>query len=77
MAQNRMRDMTDDQLTDEVAHGGDIAAVNEMTRRLKNATESSQNSMIKLTKWLIIFTITLVIFGFIQVFLVVAQEFNR
>ena len=72
-----MRDMTDDQLTDEVAHGGDIAAINEMTRRLKDATESSQNTMVWLTRWLIIFTIVLVIFGFIQVFLVVAQELNR
>jgi len=77
LAQNRMRDMTDDQLTDEVPLGGDIAALNEMTRRLKDATESSQKTMIKLTKWLIIFTITLVIFGFITVFLVVAQELNR
>jgi len=52
LAQNRMRDMTDDQLTDEVGLGGDIAAVNEMTRRLKVATVESQEAMHHLTTWI-------------------------
>jgi len=76
MAQNRTRDMTDDQLTDGVALGDDIAAVNEMTRRLKDATESSQKTMVWLTRWIAGLTAALFIFSAVQLALLILQLYN-
>jgi len=76
LAQNRMRDMTDDQLTDEVALGGDIAAVNEMTRRLKVATVESQEAMHHLTTWIAWLTAALAVFGLVQLALLIQQIYN-
>ncbi len=76
MAQNRMRDMTDDQLTDDVAHGGDIAAINEMTRRLKDATTESQKAIHHLTIWIAWLTAALAVFAFVQLALLIQQIYN-